>query len=283
MPIVSGAAAKIIGPRPKKPKMDNTQIIDKPYNPPQDLVIDMNAIVADLLNNLLPTKIEDSSSNKSNVNKQPQDLVLQIDDDSSGSDVIDEGEDPATQKNIPWQQEYVFYPPDELHQRRWCDVLNLRFVAPVAYGPSSPSTYLTVPNRTVNVPGDGNCLFSALSYIVTGSKRQHAQMRAVIVRNMPFFENELMRNVINRSVYRNLDHYLSVTRMYCDGAWGGDPEIQTLAVLLNTTIYSYSEAFCGWTRFGSYEMYGITSNPNVPGLFIKYVGDNHFQVVKSIA
>ena len=102
----------------------------------------------------------------------------------------------------------MFYPPDELHQRRWCDVLNLRFVAPVAYGPGSPNTYLTVLNRTVNVPGDGNCLFSALSYIVTGSKRQHAQMRAVIVRNMPFFENELMRNVINRSVYRNLDHYL---------------------------------------------------------------------------
>ena len=41
--------------------------------------------------------------------------------------------------------------------------------------------------------------------------------------------------------------------------------------------------FRGWTRFGSYEMYGITSNPNVPGLYIKYVGDNHFQVVKSIA
>ena len=50
LPIVSGAAAKIIGPCPKKPKMDNIQIIDNPYNPPQDLVIYMNAIVADLLN-----------------------------------------------------------------------------------------------------------------------------------------------------------------------------------------------------------------------------------------
>ena len=56
-------------------------------------------------------------------------IVLQIDDDSSGSDVIDEGENPPTQQNIPRRQEYVFYPPDELHQRRWCDVLNLRFVA----------------------------------------------------------------------------------------------------------------------------------------------------------
>ena len=151
----------------------------------------------------------------------------------------------------------MFYPPDELQQRRWCDELNLRFVTPVAYGPGSPSTYLTVPNRTVNVPGDGNCLFSALSYIVTGSKRQHAQMRAIVVRNMPFFKNELMRNVINRSVYCNLDHYLSVTRMYCDC---GYPVIQTLAALLNTTIYSYSETFRSWTRFGSYEKYGISSN-----------------------
>ena len=101
LPIVSDAGAKIIGPCPKKPKMDNIQIIDNPYNSPQDLVIDINAIVADLLNNLLPTKIEDSSNNKSNVNKQPQDLVLQIHDDSSGSDVIDEGEDQPIQENIP--------------------------------------------------------------------------------------------------------------------------------------------------------------------------------------
>ena len=55
----------------------------------------------------------------------------------------------------------------------------------------------------------------------------------------------------------NLIIILSVNRMYCDDAWDGDPKIQTLAALLNTTIYSYSETFCGWTRFGSYEMYGI--------------------------
>ena len=30
LPIFIGSAAKIIGPCPKNPKMDNTQIIDKP-------------------------------------------------------------------------------------------------------------------------------------------------------------------------------------------------------------------------------------------------------------
>ena len=110
----------------------------------------MNAIVADLLNNLLPTKIENSSNSKCNVNKQPQDFELQINDDSSGSDVIDEEEDSPTQQNIPRRQEYVFYPPYKLHQR-WCDVLNLRFIAPVAYRHGSPSTYSTVPNRTIKL------------------------------------------------------------------------------------------------------------------------------------
>ena len=57
LPIVSGAAAKIIGLCPKKTKMDNIQIIDNSYNPLKDLVIDMNAIVADLINNLLPEKL----------------------------------------------------------------------------------------------------------------------------------------------------------------------------------------------------------------------------------
>ena len=62
LPIVSGAAAKIFGPCHKNQKWTKYKsliILNNPYNPPQDLVIDMNAIVADLLNNLLPTKIED--------------------------------------------------------------------------------------------------------------------------------------------------------------------------------------------------------------------------------
>ena len=53
--------------------MDNVQIIEKPHNPPQDLVIDMNAILENLLNNLLPKKLRTHQNNKSNVNKQPQD------------------------------------------------------------------------------------------------------------------------------------------------------------------------------------------------------------------
>ena len=41
LPYVSDTAAKSIGRCPKKPKMGQQKIIDKPYNQPQDLVMDM--------------------------------------------------------------------------------------------------------------------------------------------------------------------------------------------------------------------------------------------------
>uniref|UniRef100_A0A1X7UP31 OTU domain-containing protein n=1 Tax=Amphimedon queenslandica TaxID=400682 RepID=A0A1X7UP31_AMPQE len=39
-----------------------------------------------------------------------------------------------------------------------------------------------VPNSTLDVPGDGNCLFYALSYLITGSISQHYELRKAIVR-----------------------------------------------------------------------------------------------------
>uniref|UniRef100_A0A1X7VSY3 OTU domain-containing protein n=1 Tax=Amphimedon queenslandica TaxID=400682 RepID=A0A1X7VSY3_AMPQE len=50
--------------------------------------------------------------------------------------------------------------------------------------PGSPTTPLSderVPNSTLDVPGDGNCSFYALSYLITGSISQHYELRKAIV------------------------------------------------------------------------------------------------------
>uniref|UniRef100_A0A1X7UDB6 OTU domain-containing protein n=1 Tax=Amphimedon queenslandica TaxID=400682 RepID=A0A1X7UDB6_AMPQE len=50
--------------------------------------------------------------------------------------------------------------------------------------PGSPTTPLSderVPTSTFDVPGDGNCLFYALSYLITGSYSQHYELRKAIV------------------------------------------------------------------------------------------------------
>ena len=67
------------------------------------------------------------------------------------------------------QRNYVYNPGNAETQRFWCGVLNLTYVKAVRPRLGSPTTPLTCPNRVFNVPGDGNCLFSAFSYIITGS------------------------------------------------------------------------------------------------------------------
>uniref|UniRef100_A0A1X7TFB4 OTU domain-containing protein n=1 Tax=Amphimedon queenslandica TaxID=400682 RepID=A0A1X7TFB4_AMPQE len=67
--------------------------------------------------------------------------------------------------------DYVYYPANEEVQR-CCEILNLKFVTAARILPGSPTTPLSderVPNSTLDVPGDGNCLFYALSYLITGS------------------------------------------------------------------------------------------------------------------
>uniref|UniRef100_A0A1X7VFT9 DNA helicase Pif1-like 2B domain-containing protein n=1 Tax=Amphimedon queenslandica TaxID=400682 RepID=A0A1X7VFT9_AMPQE len=73
----------------------------------------------------------------------------------------------------------------------------------------------------------------------------HYELRRAIVSNMPNFEEELFNS---------------------------------------TTIYSYSltPTFVGWARYGTQTLYGIPCDTNTPALYLKHVGTNHFQAVKSI-
>ena len=41
-----------------------------------------------------------------------------------------------------------------------------------------------VPSLTFNIPGDGNCLFSTLSYIITGNTSYSYRMRKIITDNI---------------------------------------------------------------------------------------------------
>ena len=118
-------------------------------------------------------------------------------------DVIFTHEEPPNPDNVRRLRDYVYYPGNEEFQRRWCDILNLKFVAAARILPGSPTTPLSderVPNSTLDVPGDGNCLFYALSYLITGSISQHYELRKAILSNMPNFE-ELFDSTLNNKDY----------------------------------------------------------------------------------
>uniref|UniRef100_A0A1X7VW26 OTU domain-containing protein n=1 Tax=Amphimedon queenslandica TaxID=400682 RepID=A0A1X7VW26_AMPQE len=101
----------------------------------------------------------------------------------------------------------------------WCEILNLKFVTAARILPGSPATPSSderVPNSTLDVPGDGNCLFYALSYLNTVLVSQDYELCKAIFSNMPNFEEELFNS---------------------------------------RTIYSYlpNPTFVGWARYGTQE------------------------------
>uniref|UniRef100_A0A1X7T2F5 Uncharacterized protein n=1 Tax=Amphimedon queenslandica TaxID=400682 RepID=A0A1X7T2F5_AMPQE len=137
-----------------------------------------------------------------------------------------------------------------------------------------------VPNTTLDVPVDGNYLFYALSYLITGSISQHYELRKAIVSNMPNFE-ELFNSTISSTGYSSI---YDKSKMYRNYVWATDTEIITQTAILGTTIYSCSvtPTFVGWARwYGTQTLYGIPCDANTPALYLKHVGTNYFQAVKS--
>uniref|UniRef100_A0A1X7VD85 OTU domain-containing protein n=1 Tax=Amphimedon queenslandica TaxID=400682 RepID=A0A1X7VD85_AMPQE len=161
-------------------------------------------------------------------------------------DVIFTYEEPPNSDIVRRRQwDYVYYSGNEEYQR-CCEILNLKFVTAARILPCSPTTALSdgrVPNSTLDVPGHGNCLLYALSYLITGSISQCYKLRKAIVSNMPNFEQ----------------------------------------LFNSTTIYSHSlsPTFVGWARYATQSLYGIPCDTNTPALYLKHVGTNHFEAVKS--
>ena len=200
-------------------------------------------------------------------------------------DVIFTHEEPPNPDNVRRRQrDYVYYPGNEEFQRRWCEILNLKFVAAARSSPTTPLSDERVPNSTLDVPGDGNCLFYALSYLITGSISQHYELRKAILSNMPNFEEDLFDSTLSKTRYSSIHDYINKSKMYRNYVWATETEIIILTAILGITIYSYSLTpnFVGWARYGSQELYGIPCDTNTPALYLKHVGTNHLQAVKSI-
>ena len=81
---------------------------------------------------------------------------------------------------------YRYFPVDEEWQRQACRLLNLRFVQPFERESGGQDVIPTLPDtcHLRCIGGDGNCLFRALSFIITGSESQHFEIRSSIVAHM---------------------------------------------------------------------------------------------------
>lgn len=91
------------------------------------------------------------------------------------------------------------------------------------------------PLKKYSIIGDGNCLFRALSYVITGRQMYHNIIRSKVIEHMKAIEHYL-RPHLNCS----LDDYLENSQMRIPGTWGTDIEIFAAASFLSTDIYVYT-------------------------------------------
>ena len=106
-----------------------------------------------------------------------------------------------------------------------CSATNLPLVVKHCLKPSKP---LGTPSRLIEILGDGNCLFRALSCAITGRQVYHSQMRAQIINHMKDIEHFLLPHM-NTS----LDNHLANSQMANNGVWGTDRNFKRCFTLIH--------------------------------------------------
>ena len=133
------------------------------------------------------------------------------------------------------------------------------------------------PQNTQNIRGDGNCLFRAFSYLITGNQTHYHGVRLAIVAHMRSIQTFIISNG-----YTSVEQYVSETGMNRTSVWGTEIEILTLAHLLSTRVLVYAAGNNDWVRYSpSMITTGMHDNVDQKSMYIRH-SNSHFDVVLSI-
>ena len=161
-------------------------------------------------------------------------------------------------------------------QRDICRDLGMNFIEANECVPGGADVRLKPPTSIRSIGGDGNCLFRALSYAVTGSESQHH-----VVRRQHLTTDRCWRLLENYlSTDNTIEEYVQRTHMARNGVWGTNIAFCNLA---GVNIASYNN------EDGTYHYYGpAVIDPEVfdhddsrPTIHLAYTGGDHFNVIIS--
>ena len=144
------------------------------------------------------------------------------------------------------------------------------------------------PNLTTlkNTGGDGNCMFRALSYLITGTQAQHLGVRAAIVRHLLQYVDLFMCSAqvgVNAN-YNSLSEYIVAQKMDKNKEWGTEVELFAICHLLRTIVYTYSQNNSTWQLHAPSDidpsLHALESSTDM-GMYV-YHALNHYMNVCSI-
>ena len=170
----------------------------------------------------------------------------------------------------------LFAPVNESAQKKLCSKVNFPLI--IKHRPRK-SNVLGPPSEKCSIVGDGNCLFRALSYVITGRQSYHKTIRAKIIEHMKTIEDQLQPHM-NCS----LENYLQMSKMKIDGICGTDIEIFAAASLLSTDIFVYTNISntYNWQHF-SKKMLDGSFPENESAIYIEHVSRVHYDVVLDVS
>ena len=187
-----------------------------------------------------------------------------------------------THTETPAVSPFSFHSVDVQWQQSACQQLGLQYTTQTRARAGGPTVPLTRPDmRSVRrIQGDGNCLFRAFSYILTGSEEQHlAVCHAVLdhmINNAQFFLGHHLTG------HNSVQSYIASTGMDQDGTWGTDIEMLTLAHLLQTPVLSYSQQHGHWQRYAPHDVdRQLLDDVHQRSMYLFHTR-NHFNVVCSV-
>ena len=141
--------------------------------------------------------------------------------DGEGSDENENDDDKNDEEDVvemaSWQEnkEKGFTPLTSQERRCMAERFGLSVVKPSFF---APSPAIKPPRRRYRTKGDGNCYFRAISYILTGSEKDHSFVRNLVIQHM----NGPMKEQLQNYMSDKMENYLDKSGMVQDGVWATD-------------------------------------------------------------
>jgi hypothetical protein len=133
--------------------------------------------------------------------------------------------------------------------------------------------------KVYDVPGDGNCLFSALgkSLDISASNLRHIAVQWAKTPGQKM-NGELVENWIEWNFGVSSQQYLN--HISTEGIWGGANEMSFLSNALNIIICVYEKSSTHSSKaIKKYEFTPDTKNSNTRSVCVLYTGGNHYMQV----
>ena len=200
--------------------------------------------------------------------------------------------------------EYRYHQVDSTWQTNACSRMGLQFRQRFQCQIGGTDVILTCPNSATlhNVAGDGNCLFRAFSYVITGSEHQHIEIRNALVNYMLSIENYLVGygddgnyNYLQPFGHTTVQNYIDSRHLDRPNTWGSELEMMCLSHMLDTVVYSFGAQNNNWEVFAyNFVDRSLTCDYTQKSIYLWFENDytqksiylwfenSHFKVVTSI-